>query len=106
MKRLVALSVLALLATACTQDPVGVDYRGDEYYGRVHEGALDSPHHETFPEDSPRIKEQYARPVEEARVESVGVTDLPPPTPQASQPQQHTLTEAVKDESMPTSHAA
>jgi murein DD-endopeptidase MepM/ murein hydrolase activator NlpD len=77
------MTMLVLLASGCTQDPAEVSYKGDEFYGRVHEGALDSPNHETFPENSPRIKEGYARPVEQAKVQSVGVSDLSPPTPQA-----------------------
>jgi murein DD-endopeptidase MepM/ murein hydrolase activator NlpD len=82
---IVSLCGLMVFATACTQDPAEVDYKGDEFYGRVHEGALDSPNHETFPENSPRIKEGYARPVEQAQVQSVGVSDLPPIAPQPPQ---------------------
>jgi len=73
---------ILMLASACTQDPAEVSYRGDEFYGRVHDVALDSPNnHEVFPEDSPRIKPQFARPVEQAKVQSVGITDLAPPKP-------------------------
>ncbi len=72
--------VAALLLAACTQDPASVDYRGGKFYGREHEEALDSPNHETFPVNSPRYKEGYAHPVEQANVASVGVTDLAPPT--------------------------
>jgi len=77
---------LPLLLAGCVQDPAEVDYKGDEFFGRVHEGALDSPNHETYPEDSPRIKEQYARPVEQAPVQTVGVSDLAPPQPQPQNP--------------------
>jgi len=79
MKRFLTISFAMLVVSACTQDPAEVDYKGDEFFGRVHEGALDSPNHETFPENSPRIKEAYARPVEQAQVQSVGVSDLAPP---------------------------
>jgi len=82
---------LAMLAGACTQDPALVDYRGDAYYGRVHEGALDSPDHETYPEDSPRIKKDYARPVPPTPVQPVGVTDLPPPAQQTHSQQMAAL---------------
>ncbi len=80
---IVSVCGVMLIAGACTQDPAEVDYRGDEFYGRVHEGALDSTNHETFAENSPRIKPDYARPVEQAKVQTVGVSDLPPPTPAA-----------------------
>jgi murein DD-endopeptidase MepM/ murein hydrolase activator NlpD len=76
---------LIMLAVACTQEPAEVDYRGDEFFGRTHEGALDNPNHETYPENSPRIKQDYARPVEQAQVQSVGVSDLPPPTQHSQQ---------------------
>jgi murein DD-endopeptidase MepM/ murein hydrolase activator NlpD len=92
MKRyiyLVSAACLLMLATACTQDAAEVDYKGDEFYGRQHQGALDSPNHEIYPENSPRIKPEYARPVEQAQVQTVAVTDLPAPTkqpPAAKQP--------------------
>lgn len=89
MKRclhLISACALALFASACTQDPAEVDYKGDEFFGRVHEGSLDNPNHETFSENSPRLKQEYARPVEQAKVQSVGVSDLPPPTPQSTAP--------------------
>lgn len=85
MRRLLALPSLLLLIAACTQDPAGVDYKGDEYYGRAHEPAIDSPDHETYPENSPRMKSDYARPVAPAQVQTVAVSDLPPPKPAANQ---------------------
>ena len=86
-KRLLLLAAIGGLLTsvACTQDPAEVEYRGDEFYGRSHEGALDSPNHETFSESSPRIKPSYARPVQSAHVDSVGISDLPPPSAQPAQ---------------------
>jgi murein DD-endopeptidase MepM/ murein hydrolase activator NlpD len=90
MKRIASLLGVALLAGACTQDPSEVSYRGDDYYGRVHEAALDSPNHETYPENSPRLKPAYARPVEPAAVQPVKITDLAAPTAPTPQPLQQT----------------
>ena len=88
MKHILPLLGVMFLAAACTQDPAEVDYKGDEFYGRVHEAAIDSPNHETYPENSPRMKANYARPVEPAKVQSVGVSDLPPPAQPVKAPQQ------------------
>jgi len=78
---------VALLATACTQSPAPVEYKGNQFYGREFD-AVDSVHHETYPADSPRYKEGYTQPVDQAPVPSVGVSDLPPPTntPAANSP--------------------
>jgi murein DD-endopeptidase MepM/ murein hydrolase activator NlpD len=77
-----------MLASACSQDPAEVSYRGNEFYGHVHDIALDSPNHETFPENSPRIKPEYAQPAPPAKVQSVGISDLAPPASQQPAAQQ------------------
>lgn len=85
-----------LLVTGCVQDPAEVSYRGDEFYGHVHEAALDSPNHQTYPEDSPRLKPEYARPVKPAQVQAVGVSDLPPPVAQTASVAPQTTTHPWK----------
>lgn len=75
---------MTLLCSACTQEPAEIVYKGSQFFGREHEGAVDSPQNETFSSDAPRYKQGYARPVESAEVPAVGVSDLPPPTKSAA----------------------
>lgn len=75
-----SVGLAALALSACTQQAAPVVYKGNEFYGRDRVASIDSPDNETFDEAAPRYKRGYTRPVTDAAVPSVGVSDLPPPT--------------------------
>ncbi|MEI6730797.1 MAG: hypothetical protein WCL30_06010, partial [Pseudomonadota bacterium] len=73
------IAIIALfLFSGCVQQQAQVEDKSEQFYGREHEGTLDSSNHDTYSQNSEKYKPGYARPVAKTPVASVGISDLPP----------------------------
>jgi len=78
MNKYTIVIIALFIFSGCVQQQAQVEDKSEQFYGREHEGTLDSSNHDTYSQNSEKYKPGYARPVAKTPVSSVGISELPP----------------------------